>query len=410
MSIYINDKSGVTPQQTLLAGISPVDQILDGTSKNAIANKAVYNALADKIEKTVQDLIYYYDKSQVYNRAEVRELIGAINTLTITVVSTLPSQDISTTTIYFLGPTSGKYDEYVYVNNAWVKIGDTEVDLSGYMTTTAFTTAIADYYTKAEIDAIVAGYYTKAQVDSALNAKQNTLTFDSTPTAGSTNPVTSAGIKTAIDAVDNTATVNKLNACYYNVRFTGTSDIEADMVTLINTIKAKSDGTYYGDFVRVTKNAGSYVLSKYTDSVNSFVIGVATTGSQTYTLAVANNNTPTINKVLYAKTPTRPTSVAPFQIIKNSGCINISTRDGATMSDKPLTAYTWATNVRALGTLDSHMDSSVYAMVPTVFQSGNNFYDGVARIFYSGRVDFWCTESISGSYIPYLNITLPITE
>lgn len=31
------------------------------------------------------------------------------------------------------------------------------------------------------------------------NAKQNALTFDSTPTAGSTNPVTSGGVKTALD-------------------------------------------------------------------------------------------------------------------------------------------------------------------------------------------------------------------
>ena len=40
--------------------------------------------------------------------------------------------------------------------------------------------------------------YTKAEVDTLLAAKQNTLTFDSTPTSGSTNPVTSGGIYTAI--------------------------------------------------------------------------------------------------------------------------------------------------------------------------------------------------------------------
>ena len=39
---------------------------------------------------------------------------------------------------------------------------------------------------------------TKAQLDT----KQNTLTFDSTPTANSNNPVTSAGIKAALDAID----------------------------------------------------------------------------------------------------------------------------------------------------------------------------------------------------------------
>lgn len=39
-----------------------------------------------------------------------------------------------------------------------------------------------------------------------LSAKQDTLTFDSTPTSGSTNPVESGGIKTALDAKQNTLT------------------------------------------------------------------------------------------------------------------------------------------------------------------------------------------------------------
>ena len=41
--------------------------------------------------------------------------------------------------------------------------------------------------------------HTTAQEKSAWNAKQPALTFDTTPTSGSTNPVTSGGIKTALD-------------------------------------------------------------------------------------------------------------------------------------------------------------------------------------------------------------------
>jgi hypothetical protein len=41
--------------------------------------------------------------------------------------------------------------------------------------------------------------YTKTQADTLLAGKQNTLTFDSTPTASSTNPVTSGGVKTYVD-------------------------------------------------------------------------------------------------------------------------------------------------------------------------------------------------------------------
>ena len=41
--------------------------------------------------------------------------------------------------------------------------------------------------------------YTKTQADTLLAGKQNTLTFDNAPTAGSNNPVKSGGIKTYVD-------------------------------------------------------------------------------------------------------------------------------------------------------------------------------------------------------------------
>ena len=42
-------------------------------------------------------------------------------------------------------------------------------------------------------------YYTESEINSKLAEKQNALTFDSAPTANSTNPVTSGGVKTALD-------------------------------------------------------------------------------------------------------------------------------------------------------------------------------------------------------------------
>lgn len=53
-----------------------------------------------------------------------------------------------------------------------------------------------------EIDGLAAALAAKANADdvqTALEGKQNALTFDTTPTAGSTNPVTSGGVKEAID-------------------------------------------------------------------------------------------------------------------------------------------------------------------------------------------------------------------
>lgn len=107
------------------------------------------------ITNAVNDLTNYYLKSETYTQSEVDNLIGAITSLNIEVVSALPSTDISTTTIYLVpkssAGTNNAYDEYVYANNAWEKIGDTEIDLSGYW-------AIADLtaITTAEIDTITA--------------------------------------------------------------------------------------------------------------------------------------------------------------------------------------------------------------------------------------------------------------
>ena len=63
--------------------------------------------------------------------------------LSFSIVSNLPTSDISTSTIY-LKPISGgsspsAYEEYIYINSKWEMIGTTETDLS-------------DYYTKTQVD------------------------------------------------------------------------------------------------------------------------------------------------------------------------------------------------------------------------------------------------------------------
>ena len=54
------------------------------------------------------------------------------------IVQQLPTENIKTDTIYMVPKsepgTQNVYDEYMYINNAWEKIGDTEIDLSDYAT------------------------------------------------------------------------------------------------------------------------------------------------------------------------------------------------------------------------------------------------------------------------------------
>lgn len=94
------------------------------------------------ITNTVNDLLNYYKKNETFTKQEVNDLISAITTLDLQVVQTLPTEDISTTTIYLvpksIAETNNAYDEYIYISNNWEFIGSTEVDLTDYVKNTDY--------------------------------------------------------------------------------------------------------------------------------------------------------------------------------------------------------------------------------------------------------------------------------
>ena len=159
------------------------------------------------ITKTVNDLTYYYTKSETYTQSEIDNMVSAIPKFAIEVVQALPSQDISPTTVYLLTVQSGQqgnmYDEYIHVGNSWELLGTQTVDLSGYYTSAQVDALLNGlpvaghthddrYYTEAEIDGkiqtintAISGkaasghthddrYYTETEIDTALSGKSNT--------------------------------------------------------------------------------------------------------------------------------------------------------------------------------------------------------------------------------------------
>lgn len=84
---------------------------------------------AGYITKNVDDLAYYYDKTEVDN------MISTIPKFDIKVVDALPTEDISPTTIYLL-MVEGEdhFEEYIYVDDEWDKLGDGNIDFSDYAT------------------------------------------------------------------------------------------------------------------------------------------------------------------------------------------------------------------------------------------------------------------------------------
>lgn len=67
-----------------------------------------------------------------YLQRFVNAAIAAAGHLTREIVVSLPTENISETTIYMMANSAGTgYDEYMYIQNAWDKVGDTG-DHSGY--------------------------------------------------------------------------------------------------------------------------------------------------------------------------------------------------------------------------------------------------------------------------------------
>ena len=136
--------------------------------ENTKANKSDIPDVSAFITKAVSDLENYYTKSQTYTQAEVNALVSAIPKFEIQVVTSLPTTGISSTTIYLLKTstteTGNLYTEYIYVNGTWESLGTQTLDLSGYLTTSAFNTEIAKYYTKTSIDSLLSNKADKSDV------------------------------------------------------------------------------------------------------------------------------------------------------------------------------------------------------------------------------------------------------
>jgi len=183
----------------------------------AVANyytKAEVDALiANFITKSVNDLTYYYLKSETFTKAEVNQLIAAIKQFQYQSVSELPTASADTMGIIYLVPSTNPQqknvkDEFITISltdqgtttYSWEQIGSTEVDLSGYYTsaqtdaainaalasystttqmTAAIATALVSYYTKTEVDALIANFITKS-VNDLVNYYLKTEVFTKT--------------------------------------------------------------------------------------------------------------------------------------------------------------------------------------------------------------------------------------
>lgn len=139
------------------------------------------------LQQTVEDKA---NATDVYTKEETNEAItdaiADVKTTDFQTATTLPTENISTNTIYLIskeGAEGDVYEEYIYINSKWEKIGETTVDLSQYSTTEEMNAAIAAEIAKIDISKYltsteasntyatkteISNMYSKTEVDTAI--------------------------------------------------------------------------------------------------------------------------------------------------------------------------------------------------------------------------------------------------
>lgn len=108
---------------------------------------------------------YEHSHANYVTTATFNNTIAKLNGFSAQVVTSLPTTNIDEHTIYLKAKTSSDYDdvyeEWMYINKKWEKIGSTEINLEGYVLKTELPTKLSQFENDKE-------YQTKSQVDTAI--------------------------------------------------------------------------------------------------------------------------------------------------------------------------------------------------------------------------------------------------
>lgn len=258
----VNGKTGTVVLDAEDVGALPDDTAIPSNTSD-LTNDSGF------ITKAVNDLINYYLKSETYTKAEVNALIGAISTIHFEAVLTLPTEDIQTNVIYLvpksISQSDNIKDEYINLDgttSGWEKIGETEIDLSNYVTITALNTALADYVTSTGLSTILAGYVQKSQTSGLLknDGTVDTNTYATTSSlSGYIAKSQTEGLMKNDGTVDSTsyATAASVSAITDGQSIDSFSDVET-------ALNGKMNNTYLEETVTLSTSATTTVT--FTDS------------------------------------------------------------------------------------------------------------------------------------------------
>lgn len=162
--------------QSLTSGTKVGEIIIDGQSTDVYAptQPTSTSQLTNDtgfITGTVNNLVNYYLKSETYTQSEIKALVNAVSTVSFEIVDELPTTNIRTNVIYLVPKPDAHLqnikDQYVNLTGTsagWEQIGDTDIDLSGYVTVESLNSQLSEYVQRSELSTVLGSYATIASI------------------------------------------------------------------------------------------------------------------------------------------------------------------------------------------------------------------------------------------------------
>lgn len=183
-SFLRGDGSWVVPENTTYADATTSTHGLMSAADKTKLNGVATGAQANKIESVkVNGTALTIDSSKAVNvdltayaksadvTKEIASAVSGVTQIDYSVVESLPSTGKKGIIYLVASSDSGNniYDEYIYINSKFEKLGSREMDLSSYAKKTDIPTKVSSLTNDS-------GYQTAAQVTSAINAKLAVMT------------------------------------------------------------------------------------------------------------------------------------------------------------------------------------------------------------------------------------------
>ena len=145
-------KTGTQTDADVLSAVDPTP--LEGDIVFVDGKPYIYNGSSWQtlVGQNLEDRVTALETSMSTVDSRIATAISQANHLSYQVVGTLPTvANAAANTVYLVGDGTAqgddKYEEWMLVNNGFEKIGSFAPDLSGYVTTSSFNTAIGDLNT-----------------------------------------------------------------------------------------------------------------------------------------------------------------------------------------------------------------------------------------------------------------------